>query len=61
MQDFKNLIYTVSEEHKDLRDERLRCDTADLDMTSLKITMCSPFSQESPLRSFVTGIVHAVA
>nr|XP_006818341.1 PREDICTED: peptidyl-glycine alpha-amidating monooxygenase B-like [Saccoglossus kowalevskii] len=57
MQEFTNLSYTTSEQHKDLTEARMKRDTADLEKISSKLAVCSPFSPDSSLRNIVTGVV----
>lgn len=57
MQEFTNLSYTTSEQHKDLTEARMERDVADLQEISSKLALCSPFLPDSSLRNIVTGVV----
>ncbi|KAJ8364405.1 hypothetical protein SKAU_G00132360 [Synaphobranchus kaupii] len=55
MQEFTNLSYTTSEQHKDLTEARMKRDAADLEKISSKLAIWSPFSPDSSLRNIVTA------
>ena len=57
MQEFTNLSYKTSEQHKDLTEARMKRDAADLEKISSKLVVWSPFSPDSALRNVVTGVV----
>ncbi|KAG1659992.1 Ester hydrolase C11orf54 [Nymphon striatum] len=57
MQEFNDLAYTTSEQHKDLTGARIERDVSDLLKISAKMTSCSPFSSNPALRNIVNGIV----
>ncbi|KAG1691496.1 hypothetical protein GQR58_007434 [Nymphon striatum] len=56
MQEFNDLAYTTSEQHKDLTGARIERDVSDLLKISAKMTSCSPFSSNPALRNIVNGI-----
>ena len=57
MQEFTNLSYSTSEQHKDLTEARMKRDATDLEEISAKLVAWSPFSPDSSLRNVVTGVV----
>jgi 5'-3' exonuclease len=57
MQDFNDLSYTTSEQHKDSTDARMERNASDLAKISAKLTSCSPFSSDPSLRNIINGIV----
>lgn len=57
MQEFTNLSYTTSEQHKDLTKEWMKIDAADLEENRSKLVRWQPFSSDHALRNVVTGIV----
>ena len=56
MQDFKNLTYTTSDQHKETIDARLNRDIHDLAMINSRLIPFTPFSEDRSLRNIVTGI-----
>src|SRR6218665_2105706 len=56
MQEFTNLSYCTSEQHKDLTDARMNMDL-DLEKINSKLMGCSPFSPDPSLRNIVNGVV----
>ena len=57
MQDFTNLTYTTSPQHKDSTEARIKRDASDLEKIRIKLAACSPFTSDPALRTFVNGIV----
>ncbi|KAG1696934.1 Alpha-N-acetylgalactosaminidase [Nymphon striatum] len=57
VQEFNDLAYTTSEQHKNLTGARIERDVSDLLKISAKMTSCSPFSSNPALRNIVNGIV----
>ena len=57
MQEFNNLSYTTSEQHKESTGARIQRDLSDLEKIKEKLTSCTPFSSDSSLRNIVNGIV----
>ena len=57
MQDFTNLTYTTSPQHKDSTEGRIKRDASDLEKIRIKLAVCSPFTSDPTLRNFVNGIV----
>ncbi len=57
MQEFTNLSYTTSEQHKDLTEARMKRDAADVEKISSKLVGWSPFLPDPSLRNIVTGVV----
>ena len=57
MQEFTNLSYSTSEQHKELTSARMSRDLLDLQKISSKLIGCSPFSPEPSLRNIVNGVV----
>ena len=57
MQDFINIHYRTSEQHKETTEARLKRDMSDLGKIREKLTDCSPFTDDPSLRSLVTGVV----
>ncbi|KAK4304743.1 hypothetical protein Pmani_023319 [Petrolisthes manimaculis] len=57
MQEFTNLSYTTSEQHKDLTEARMKRDNADVEEISSKLVVWSPFSSDLSLRNIATGVV----
>ena len=57
MQEFTNLSYSISEQHKDLTEARMKRDATDLEEISAKLVAWSPFSPDSLLRNVVIGAV----
>ena len=56
MQDFNNLTYTTSDQHKETTDARLNRDIHDLAKINSKLIPFTPFSEDGSLRNIVTGI-----
>ena len=57
MQDFTNLTYTTSPQHRDSTEARIKRDTCDVEKIRIKLAACSPFTSDPTLRNFVNGIV----
>lgn len=57
MQEFANLSYSTSEQHKELTDARMKRDSNDLQKISDKLVGFSPFAPDPSLRNIVTGVV----
>ena len=57
MQDFTDLIYTTSPQHKDSTGARIKRDASDLEKIQIKLSTCSPFTSDPTLRNIVNGIV----
>lgn len=57
MQEFNNLTYTTSEQHRESTEARVKRDHADLDKIKETLFTCTPFSPDSSLRNIVTGVV----
>ena len=57
MQDFTNLTYTISPQHKDSTEARIKRGASDLEKIRIKLAACSPFTSDPTLRNFVNGIV----
>ena len=57
MQDFTNLTYTTSPQHKVSTEARIKRDTSDLEKIQTKLAGCSPFTSDTTLRNIVNGIV----
>ena len=57
MQEFTNLSYSTSEQHKELTKTKMRWDLVDLKKISSKLVGCSPFSPDPSLRNIVNGVV----
>ena len=56
MQDFNNLTYTTSDQHKETIDARLNRDIHDLAKINSRLIPFTPFSEDCSLRNIVTGI-----
>ena len=56
MQDFNNLTYTTSDQHKETTDARLNRDVHDLAKINSRLIPFTPFSEDRSLRNIVTGI-----
>ena len=56
MQDFNNLTYTTSDQHKEATDARLNRNIDDLDKINSRLIPFTPFSDDRSLRNIVTGI-----
>ena len=57
MQEFNNLTYTTSEQHRESTEARMKRDYADLEKIQEKLSICTPFSSDSSLRNIITGVV----
>ena len=57
MQEFTDLSYATSEQHKDMTEARMKRDHDDLEKISTKLLHCSPFSPDPSLRNVVNGVV----
>jgi hypothetical protein len=57
MQDFSNLTYTASPQHKDSTEARIKRDASDIEQIRQKLEACSSFTSDPTLRNIVTGIV----
>ncbi|KAH3704327.1 hypothetical protein DPMN_079383 [Dreissena polymorpha] len=57
MQDFTELIFTTSRQHKDSNEACIKGDSSDLEQMQTKITTCSPYTADRTLRNMVNGIV----
>ena len=57
MQDFTNLTYTTSPQHKDSTEVRIKRDASDLENIRIKLAACSPFTSLPTLSNFVNRIV----
>ena len=56
MQDFTNLAYATSAQHKDSTESRIKRDASDLEKIGTKLEACSPFTSDPTLRNVVNGI-----
>ena len=57
MQDFTNLTYTTSPQHKDSTEARIKRDASDLEKIRIKLAAYSPFTSDPTLRNIANGIV----
>ncbi|KAH3723861.1 hypothetical protein DPMN_049656 [Dreissena polymorpha] len=57
MQDFTDLTYTTSPQHKDSTDACIKGDSSDLEKMQTQITTCSPYTANPTLRNMVNEIV----
>ena len=57
MQDFTDLTYTTSPQHKDSTEACIKRDASDLDKIRMKLASCSPFTFDPTLRNIINGIV----
>ena len=57
MQEFTNLSFTTSDQHKDLSEARIKRDTSDVSKINKKLATCTPFSPDPSLRNVVNGVV----
>jgi hypothetical protein len=57
MQDFNDVAYTTSEQHKECTTARMDRDASELLKIRTKLSLCSPFSNDATLRNIVNGIV----
>ncbi|KAH3713274.1 hypothetical protein DPMN_073061 [Dreissena polymorpha] len=53
LQDFTDLAYTTSPQHKDSTEACIKRDASDLDTIQTKNTTCSPYIAEPTLRNIV--------
>jgi len=57
MQDFTDLTYSTSPQHKDSIEARSKRDAFDLEKMCIKLAACSPFTSDPSLRNIVNRIV----
>ena len=57
MQEFTDLSYATSEQHKESREARISRDTSDMAKISSKLDACSRFSSDPSLRNIINGLV----
>ena len=57
MQEFNDLTYTTSEQHRKSSEARMKRDNSDLEKIKEKLSTCTPFSPDPSLRNIVTGVV----
>ena len=57
MQEFTDLVYSTSEQHKESTGSRMRRDRADMQKITEKFRAFQPFSEDPSLRNIVTGVV----
>jgi len=57
MQDFTDMTYTTSPQHKDSTEARIKRDASDLNKIRAKLASCSPFTSDPTLRNIINGIV----
>ena len=57
MQEFNDLTYTTSEQHRESTEARMKRDHSDLEKIKEKLSTCTPFSPDPSLRNIITGIV----
>ena len=57
MQEFNDLTYTTSEQHRESAEARMKRDHSDLENIKEKLSTCTPFSPDPSLRNIVTGVV----
>ena len=57
MQDFNNLSYTTSEQHKESMQSRIKRDYSDQAKIYSKFVAFSPFSPDASLRNIINGVV----
>ncbi|KAH3816191.1 hypothetical protein DPMN_117702 [Dreissena polymorpha] len=55
MQDFTDLAYTTSPQHKDSTEARIKRDASDLEKMHTKISTCTPYTGDPTLRNIVMG------
>ena len=55
MQEFNELSYTTSEQHKEATQARVQRDSSDLEKLKTSLAVYSPFSQDPTLRNIVNG------
>ena len=61
MQEFTNISYTTTEQHKESTEARKKGDAVDLEEINSKLEAWSPFSPDDSLRNVVTGAVAEAA
>jgi hypothetical protein len=57
MQDFNELTFTTSEQHKESSLSRIERDTLDISKLYAKLSACSPFTADPSLRNIINGFV----
>ncbi|KAH3727619.1 hypothetical protein DPMN_053558 [Dreissena polymorpha] len=57
MQDFTDLTYTTSPQHKDSTEACINGDSSDLEKMQTQMTTCSPYTANPTLRNMVNGRV----
>ncbi|KAG7174772.1 hypothetical protein Hamer_G018089 [Homarus americanus] len=57
MQEFNDLTYTTSEQHRESTEARMKRDHSDLEKIKEKLSTCMPFSPDPSLRNIITGLV----
>lgn len=57
MQEFNDLTYTTSEQHREASKPRIKRDRSDLEKIKAKLSICTPFSSDPSLKNIVTGVV----
>jgi len=57
MQEFNDLTYTTSEQHRESTEARMKRYYSDLENIKEKLSSCTPFSPDPSLRNIVTGVV----
>lgn len=57
MQEFSNMSFTTSEQHKDVSPARIDRDSSDMVKLTAKLDTCSPFAPDASLRNIITGVV----
>ena len=56
MQEFNDLTYMISEQHRESTEARLNRDQAGLEKINEKLSTCMPFSLDPSLRNIITGL-----
>jgi len=57
MQEFTDLLYMTSEQHKDMTEARMKRELGNLEKIGTKLAECSPFSTDPLLWNIVNGVV----
>ncbi|KAG7164291.1 hypothetical protein Hamer_G003443 [Homarus americanus] len=57
MQEFNDLTYTASEQHRESTEARMKRDHSDLEKIKEKLSTFMPFSPDPSLRNIITGLV----
>nr|XP_055038535.1 uncharacterized protein LOC129426304 [Misgurnus anguillicaudatus] len=57
MQEFNDLTYTTSEQHRESSEARMKRDHSDLEKIKERLGICTPFSSDPSLRNVVTDVV----